>query len=492
MQDFENTFCDDISLAAFTMVQPYGSLLVIDRNTLTIIQYSENVVDLLNIPGQSLKDLLITDFLTFEDKSNDMRSWLATADKCYSRFIWKGKDSPISIWVYIHQQSNLILLEIELAENSDSHKQGLSIIEEIINLKVDIVSTDREKYAIQVCKALVSITGCDRSIIYRFESDKSGLVIGESTKNMDSYLRLRFPATDIPENVRAMYLRQPVRYIPDIDVPPIALIPNNAEKLDLSDVMLRAVSPVHIEYLRNMGVASTISVAIINNNALWGLIVCHYSKSKKIPICCRFAVMLLSKIIGKDLISIDRIIQGKAKKAIFLGVQKIQDIIYNENTISGVFIKINKDLLKLFSADGMVYFCNDKIFISGLTPNEEQIKNLIEWLKEHHNSEDFSTHILHQDYPSSVNFSSHSCGLLAIPDITGKNFLLFFRREQIYEDSWGGDPDKVLIRHGDDYSPRKSFIAWKQIVHNQSIKWEKFEVAAAHALSQTLTIKQLQ
>lgn len=492
IQEFKKTFCDDISLAAFTMVQSYGSVLVIDRSNFAIIQYSENVVDLLNITNVSLKDKLITDFLTLEEETDDRLNWLATADKCYRQFIWKGKDSPISVWVYIHQQSNLILLEIELAENDGFDKQRISIIEKIINLKPDSDSTNTEKYAEQLCKTLVDITGCDRSILYRFESDDSGLVIGESTEKMDSYLGLRFPATDIPKNIRAMYLRQPIRYIPDIDAPPIALIPKSAEKIDLSQVMLRAVSPVHLEYLRNMDVASAISVSIINNNTLWGLVVCHYNKARTIPLSCRFGVMLLSKIIGTELISIDKIMKIKAEKEILHGVQQIQNIIYNESTVVSAFAKIHKDILKLFSADGLVYFYNDKASIVGLTPNEEQINNLIEWLQVYHNGEPFATDNLSQDYTPSINFTSHSCGLLAVPSVSSKHFLLFFRNEQIYEVSWGGDPHNVLTAHGEDYSPRKSFSEWQEQVHGHSIKWETSEINAAKALIQTFTIKQLQ
>jgi light-regulated signal transduction histidine kinase (bacteriophytochrome) len=141
----------------------------------------------------------------------------------------------------------------------------------------------------------------------------------------------------------------------------------------------------------------------MNNNTLWGLIVCHYKKARKIPVCYRFAILLLSKLIGRELISIDKIIQSNAAAAIFYGVQQMKNIIYNGKSISDAFIKINKDLLKLFSADGFAYFYNEKISIVGLTPKEEQIKKLIKWLTAHHNIEPFVTHTLHQDYPPSIH-----------------------------------------------------------------------------------------
>jgi light-regulated signal transduction histidine kinase (bacteriophytochrome) len=491
----EQSVCDAINLAAFTQLQTYGTLLVIDRKSLRIIQFSENANVHLKTEVLVLQQHVITHFLTSTDKSMRVNDWLERADKRYHRFIWQGEHVLLPVWIYIHQRPDVILLEIEVVEEQYLEEHIFSMMDEVVNLNIDGVYERSEELALHICNDLALITGYDRIILYRFESDNSGLVIAEAiTEGMESFLGLRFPATDIPENVRSMYLHQPLRYIPDINDVPISLIPDiKPGTLDLSNVILRAVSPVHIEYLHNMGVSSSLSVAIIHNGRLWGLIACQHKKPKKLSMYYRFGLLLLTRVVVKQLTLIDEKRDTQLKNIIFQDIQRIQGVIYNDNKLSHVFEKINKALLALFSADGVVYIYQDYISLIGLTPDIQQINALLDWLMKSHHFKFFATNTLPQEYRPSMKFTIPSYGLLALPITPGdKHYILLFRNELISQVLWAGDPGHVMFKRGEAYSPRQSFKAWKETVTHQADEWKSYEVSAAMTLHQTLLYKQLQ
>jgi light-regulated signal transduction histidine kinase (bacteriophytochrome) len=179
-------------------------------------------------------------------------------------------------------------------------------------LNLEAVFKNAEEAANQFCKKLSKITGFDRTIIYRFEGDKSGVIIGESTSpGMESYLGLHFPATDIPETMRRLYLKQPLLYIPDVHYQAVSLVPEGKHLVDLTESLLRAVSPGYLDYLHKMGISSSLSVAIRYKNALWGLITFQHKQAKKLSPPYRLGIVLLAKSLGRALIMIDKTRQIK-------------------------------------------------------------------------------------------------------------------------------------------------------------------------------------
>lgn len=213
-------FCDNISLASFTQLQSFGTLLVIDKKSLKIVQYSDNAVDFLKTSTSDfISSGIITQYLISTHQNFDTQSWLSQSDRRYGQFIWKNTHAePIKIWVYIHQQNNVIVLEIEAADDINHEREALFVFNELINLKINQSNEDIEVRSNLICKEIQRITDYDRVILYQFESDDSGVVLGEAIKNdLESYMGLHFPATDVPYYVRKMYLSQPLRYIPDIN-----------------------------------------------------------------------------------------------------------------------------------------------------------------------------------------------------------------------------------------------------------------------------------
>lgn len=494
----EQLLCDNISLSAFNKLQAYGVVLVVDRQNLQIIQYSENMESLFKTSALNMQTKLITDFLTFQHPNGDVREWLMQSDKQYGQFIWNETDNPQNILLYIHQQNNVIILEIEVMDDKYLTKSVFSLLNEMVNINLDESSQDMAIIANVICQNIQRITGYDRVILYQFQEDNTGVVLGEAiTNEMESYLGLHFPDTDIPRYVREMYLQQPLRYIPNIDYTPVSLLStqptDSNHTLDLTNVMLRAVSPMHIEYLNNMGVKSAMSVAIIYNNKLWGLIGCQHKTAKNISLYYRFALVLLAKLIIRQLITIDTNKHYIAQNTISHMIVKIQDTIYSAKNSFLLFENIKDDVMKMLSADGIVFLYQNQIVAAGSIPTENQITDLVNWLVDTHRSQSFVTHHLITEYPLSKEYSHLASGLLALP-LTPKvkNYLLLFRKEVVADIVWAGDPSHVLTQKEESYSPRNSFKMWKEKVKNHSISWMQYEIDAAKLFQTTLLTKLLQ
>lgn len=496
--DSAQQFCDSISLASFTQLQSFGALLVIDKKSLNIVQYSDNAVDFLKTSASDFMSGIITEYLISTHQNFDIQSWLMQSDKRPCQFIWKSTHAaPINIWAYIHQQNNVIVLEIEAAEDINLERDALFVFDELINLTISKSNEDIEFRANLICKEIQRITDYDRVILYQFESDNSGVVLGEAIKNdLESYMGLHFPATDVPHYVRKMYLSQPLRYIPDINESALSLLTVMPEEskssLDLSNVMLRAVSPVHIEYLRNMGVVSALSIAIIHDDKLWGLITCQHKTVKKLSMYYRFGLLLLAKVIDTQLVSISEKYDTQIKDVILQIHETIQPVIDSQADLITAFNMIKENISLMLAADGVALVYENSLYTSGETPSDEQIKNLSDWLFKYHQSDIFVTHELSAEYPACQEYNKLAAGLLAIPLTPDMNHcLLFFRREIIRTVNWAGNPSQVLIQKGNDYSPRSSFQLWTETVANQAKPWKKYRITAAKALQSIFANKQL-
>lgn len=273
----------------------------------------------------------------------------------------------------------------------------------------------------------------------------------------------------------------------------LAITPEKSKlSLDLSHVILRAVSPVHIEYLRNMGVASALSIAIIHDDKLWGLIACQHKTAKKLSMYYRFGLLLSAKLMTKQLVSIAEKYDVREKDVILQVHETIQPAIDSQTDLIIAFNMIKDKICLMLAADGVAFFYENSISTSGQTPTAEQIKNLSDWLFKHHPSEIFVTQELSSEYPACQDYNKLAAGLLAIPLTPNVNhYLLFFRKEIIRTVRWAGNPSQVLTRKGTEYSPRSSFQLWSETVANQAKPWKKYRVTAAKALQSIFGNKEL-
>lgn len=492
-------FCDNIKLNEFNKIQAYGGLLVLDKD-LRVIQYSENIVKLLNITTEQLLHSPISTFLESDNINENIDIWLRTTNKKYKRIDWKSPKNKIKIWIYICQAPEGIILEIEPVIQDIEDNTLFDLMQYVVDgMKLTTTCQSMRELIQSTCDEIQKITEFDRVMAYQFnEHDDSGVVIGETlANNIESYLGLHFPATDIPKNVRDMYLQVPIRYIPTIDYKLIKIIPeiNPMTKtyLNLSNTILRMVAPVHIEYLKNMGVMAAVSIAITHNNKLWGLIACHHKKPKYLSVNLRLVLMLIGNTLGTQVASLECSSEYQIEQKTSEQLSSLRENIYKETSLLHALDYYHENIMNLIRSTGMsIYFQND-LLSYGETPTQDQVMELIEWLKSYPLQLSCATSSLPIKFPPSVNYKDKACGLLVLPITRLQNhYIIFYRPELIHSVHWAGNPSNSLKCHGEKYSPRDSFERFIQTINNYSAPWTSHDINTAELIRSTVVNKQLQ
>lgn len=333
--------------------------------------------------------------------------------------------------------------------------------------------------AVHLIKDLIAF---DRVMVYRFLDDGAGQVVAEAKNpELEPLLHLRYPATDIPAQARELYKRNSIRLIADVAATPAQLMSatqGDAGQLDLSFAALRAVSPVHIEYLRNMKVGASMSISIIVGGELWGLIACHHSARKHVPANVRAAAELLGQVVSLQIQTVEGIeayVTMRASRALL-------DRIIAEFPIEGDLFENLAQRLEALSAfiacDGVGLWMDGLWRSFAATPSPFDIPGLAAFVASQASGEVYATQRLGDVYAPSASWPGGICGLLAVPlSQASGDFLFFFRKEVAQTIDWGGNPEKPAITVGDSnrISPRKSFEAWRQEVRGQSLPWTSRE-----------------
>jgi len=342
-----------------------------------------------------------------------------------------------------------------------------------------------------VVKEISKLTGFDRVMIYKFHPDNSGEVIAEEIReDLDSYLGLHYPATDIPQPARRLYRINYLRIIPDIYYQPVELFPKNNpvtnKPLDLSFSVLRSVSPIHIEYLQNMGVIGSMSISLVKKGKLWGLIACHHKSIKYIPydkrVVCEFFGQIMSIHIPimeqNDSLNYKAVLSSVQSEAI--------EIIYESEDLLTIFRNIGTKLLTIVGATGAVISIEGEYHKIGKTPSNPEITALLNWVINHIDTDIYSTDSLPIIYPPAKEFKEIASGLLVL-EITKvqKNYVLWFRPEVNQTVNWAGNPENKIQIESDGtmkLTPRKSFKEWQEIVKFHSLPWQNYEIEGIQEL----------
>jgi light-regulated signal transduction histidine kinase (bacteriophytochrome) len=334
---------------------------------------------------------------------------------------------------------------------------------------------------------------------YRFMPDDSGWVIAESREDhLVPFLDLHYPASDIPVQARALYLKNPLRLISEIDYIPAplkpAISPRTGLPLDMSQATLRDVSPMHRQYLRNMGVAASMSMSIVCGGKLWGLIACHHGSPRRLPRHLRAVGELFSGMFSLQLEAHQRAEQFEARLANRALLQTLMRDLSAEDEYAPGLIRQAPVLLNYIPGGGislrgdpqggMALRLDSTIRSIGATPSESQIADLVEWLAPRMEEESgvFVTDRLGELWPPAQAFADVASGVLAI-SVTRepRDFIFWFRPEVIETVTWGGDPTKPVEigPEGEQLTPRKSFAAWEQTVRGRSSPWTSPDCEAA-------------
>lgn len=389
--------------------------------------------------------------------------------------------------INIHKSNGIYVLEAELLfadreKLADAYKQTIQFVSQMNKTK------SLKDLCALVAQGTREITGYDRVMIYRFDEQYNGEVFAEDCReDLEPFLGLHYPHTDIPAQARELYIRNQLRLIVDIDYKPVPIFTvddKEGKNLDLSLSILRSTSPIHVEYLKNIGVGATLTISLIHHDRLWGLIACHHYSEKNISPEIRLAAKLQGQFITSQIdIRQSNDEYGNAQHTV-LALEQLTSLDLPIVKESLEKISTAPQLLEIANASGVSIISGNKIYKNGLTPTDEQILNLIEEIHNKKITEIFSTNKIIDHFPElaeKVDFAGiiyHALG--------NNGHIIWYRPETISEINWGGDPEKSIIIDSNGLHPRNSFNIWKQIVKNQSNPWKQYEINAAAQYAHTL------
>jgi chemotaxis family two-component system sensor kinase Cph1 len=456
---------------------------------LEITHVSENVLAILGtssakLLGAPIKSLFVDDEalarqeMLLQDVSDSKPVYLFTVRL-------RGKAEPFD--AIAHRTGDLVFLEFEpTPEDRELSTPELYRFVQRSIVRLQLAPSVEHMY--RVCADQVRrISGFDRVMVYRFDAEWNGEVVAEAKReDLEPFLGLHYPASDIPKQARDLYTKNWLRFIPNRDYTPSPVLsgPDSDGPLDMSFAVLRSVSPIHLEYLRNMGVGASMSISLIHEGQLWGLIACHHSSPRFVPYDVRTACELLGQVMSLHLgvgeqreIAGDNAVMKRVRQLMLLNLEQFEDT-------ATALIDSDPNMLAFIDADGAAVVVEDQITRIGQTPGEEEIRQLSAWIVQNSEEEVFATDNLRSVFGSAL-FGSVASGLLAISVTTTRaHQLLWFRTEQIRTVNWAGDPAKSLIKGDGEarLSPRGSFALWKETVKGRSRPWRSSELEAAQLL----------
>ncbi len=392
--------------------------------------------------------------------------------------------------VAVHKSDRSIVIEFELA-STDPQKDFVSSVRPMIDRagKADTV----EQLSQIAARQIKAITGLDRVMVYRFAADDTGEVIAEAkNSDLEPFLNLRYPASDIPKQARALYQRNLLRIIADVDDAGIEVTPTldpEGNPLDLSMSTTRAVSPIHLEYLKNMGVGASMSISILRRGKLWGMFACHHAKPLVVSYEMRTALELFAQLYSYvlDQMETDREQEISVQSKILH--DQVMSQLAEGSTISENFEEVVAAVQQVVPFDGVIGWLDGEYRSQGQVPTKEEFLALLPFLNTTTSGQVYSTNCIVNHFPGADVFSARAVGLLALPvSRTPRDYIILFRQEIAKSVTWAGNPEKPaqLGPNGVRLTPRKSFDAWQEVVRNHCADWTTSEVQTAEALRVTL------
>lgn len=338
-----------------------------------------------------------------------------------------------------------------------------------------------------IAEIIKELTGFERVVVYRFNSDGSGTVISEAkVDDLPSYRDFYYPASDIPAQARELYRKNWIRLNPDVDVAPIPLVPGVKESgrkpLDLSQSILRAMSPIHVQYIKNQGLKSSMSISLINHDQLWGLISCHHRQSHYIPQNIRMECESLGHLFGWQIYAKQEEVEMRVKSKTDQTIDWLIEGLHDSDGIIGVFQKFEQEVLDLMNASGFAFCTGEDNLMIGKTPSLTAIRKIAKMASEKKNDETFYTESILSQVDVDDESLNGACGALVIPLLSQKDyFTVWFRPETVRVLKWAGNPEEISANSPkkNRLSPRNSFQLHEQVISGQSLPWKESDIEIA-------------
>ncbi len=484
--DLSNCEREQIHLAG--SIQPHGALLLATEPDLVVVQASANAAEFLSLEG----DLLDVPLERLEgDLAARIRPHLEeplyeipTAVQC------NVGDQGARFDVLLHRPADGgLIVELEKAgpkvELSSHLESALQRIVETSSLRALCDETAR---------IFKDLTGYDRVMVYRFDEEGHGEVFSERREEkLEAFLGNRYPASDIPQMARRLYVRNRVRVLVDVEYQPVPLTPSQSpltgQDLDMSLCFLRSMSPIHVQYLKNMGVGATLVASLVVGGKLWGLVSCHHYEPRLVHYETRAVCELLAETVATRLAALESFVQSQAEITVRRLEQRMIEAISRDGDWKTALFDGSRTLLKALQADGAALLFEGEVLSAGEVPGTQELRQIGKWLDSSARSPLIVTASLGQDQPDFAALKSVASGLLAVPlsNAPGE-YLVWFRAERIRTVTWGGNPFKPVIigDNPSDLSPRRSFAQWHQLVEGTSEPWTPADLNAARQIADSL------
>lgn len=467
--------CDLEPIRVPGAVQPHGRVLVLDPSTLRLVAHSDNW------PPEAIEAALVG---LGELDLRELRSGAAPA----SLGAWGlGEDR----WdVSAHRSDRHLLYEFEPARPSEGNEAPIYSLTRIFLPRLqDADSVDR--LTALVASEMKRLTGFGRCLVYRFDEAGHGEVMAEAIDpGYDSYAGHHFPASDIPQQARALYLLNQFRLIADATYTPVplriidrTLTPSD---IDLSQAQLRSVSPVHLEYMRNMGTLASMSVSIVIEGKLWGLVSCHDHAPRFIGVSTRLACEHLGQLLALQIQSKESNHSVAERLALRQLMLEIVSHLADSDATLQQLVREPSLMLRVARATGAAVVLDDAVWSVGDVPAEDDVRMLAHWVTGL-GEEIYATHMLRDHYEPARDFQAVAAGVLAVSiSQVHRHVILWFRPEIVRTVTWAGNPRKNAIASDGRIHPRLSFESWQESIRGSAVAWSDAEISAAGELRQAL------
>ena len=478
--------CESEALHTIGHIQSHSYLVALDVIKLKITHVSHNFSDLLktdvNLLGKSI------DYLDENLKTTENTSELANLLKISlkernlaTNFPYKLIINEIEYNVILNSLDFTVIIELEKTQSTKEVFDSENLLGEVL-MELNFSEKDFEKSLQIVADKVKKIIHYDRVMIYKFWEDAHGEVIAESkNEDLKPLNGIHFPASDIPQQARDLYVKNITRILVDVEAKPVPILSQFDTLLDLTHTQSRAISPMHIEYLRNMGVKASYSISLIVNNKLWGLIACHnYKKEGFINYANRNASKIISQYLSNLLFANQSKLQNIVKEERFNAIDILDNEMKTEWDIIKGLSKNPKLALAVCEAEGFAISHHNKYESFGKCPPKESVFEIINYIKTKTTPNDlFATNNLSTDLKSAKNYSETASGIMSIAlNRDEGDYIICFKPEFISKVTWGGKDEKEYSKDEKGkfrLSPRKSFEKWQQSIYKTSIPWTELD-----------------
>jgi len=467
------TSCDLEPIHIPGSIQPYGVMLIADPRSGQIVGYAgtKNTSD--DLLGRDLADLI----------GHGSDSIVPMLPRTGLHVIGEVTFAGVVQDAVAYKSGEHLV--VELTDPQDGTQLGATSLALIETLQARLErAVTLEALSTEAARVFQQLTGYGRVMLYRFLDGDAGVVLGESiSDNSPSFMHHHFPATDIPKQARALYVRNKVRVIADVHYEPAPIISASSDlrSIDLSDSTLRSVSPVHIQYLKNMGVAASASMSIVKDGVLWGLVACHHHEERALSLNTRIACQSMAA-------SLARLVKAREESELYrerIKLRSQEDSILSrlgaDTSLSDFFARSGEDLSKLLDADGFAAVQGPDLFRYGHCPDPADIRGIADYVRVPALLKPLATRELSAEFAPAADFRDSASGLVAMTMSTEvPTILMWFRVEQLQVVKWAGNPHKdVPHEPGATLTPRGSFEEWSESVRGRSCEWSLAETESA-------------